>query len=214
MFLAATGVKLWRNMKYGGHLGRHLELRSEPWWDFRGLFFCDSTHYSGPILKFSACYQKCPMFALKWANALGLIKDSDSIGIFIVFVLFSLSLLLLLLLFCVIRPLWNTHKGSETTQHKTTKLHPVKVHGPQMCISLFTSWSRQRFWICSQIQIFGIWSISQKLHVRVSWVMAQIEGLVMSYIFCNNTEKLRRIYGDVMTEKLKKLHFLPYSSFR
>ena len=32
-------------------------------WDFRGLLVSDSTHISGPILKKSACSEKCPPFS-------------------------------------------------------------------------------------------------------------------------------------------------------
>ena len=64
VFLVCMVRKLWSKYKNGGHFGRHLGFWRMPTWDFRGLFISDSTHIPGPILKKSACYQKCPPFGL------------------------------------------------------------------------------------------------------------------------------------------------------
>ena len=64
--------KLWSKYENGGHFGRHLGFWRMPTRDFRGLFISDSTHIPGPILKKSACYQKCPPFGALWPNTTGL----------------------------------------------------------------------------------------------------------------------------------------------
>ena len=64
--------KLWSKYENGGHFGRHLGFWRMPTRNFRGLFISDSTHIPGPILKKSACYQKCPPFGALWPNTTGL----------------------------------------------------------------------------------------------------------------------------------------------
>ena len=44
-------------------------------------------------------------------------------------------------------------------------------------------------------------------------MIAQNDCLLMCYISFNTIKELRRIYEDVMTEKLKIVQFLPYSFF-
>src|SRR6218665_3974083 len=46
------------------HFGRHLEFLGKLQRDSPGLLVCCSTDFSGPILKISACYEKCPPFML------------------------------------------------------------------------------------------------------------------------------------------------------
>ena len=45
-----------------GHFGRHLEFIGKLQRDSPGLLVCYSADFSGPVLKFSACYEKCPGF--------------------------------------------------------------------------------------------------------------------------------------------------------
>jgi len=44
------------------HFGRHLGFLGKLQEDSPGLLVCCSTDFSGPILKISACYEKCPGF--------------------------------------------------------------------------------------------------------------------------------------------------------
>ena len=62
---------------YGGHFGRHLELRKMLMDDSSGLLVCFSIHTPRPILKISAFYQKW-RFEKKVENR-GEITDLDSI---------------------------------------------------------------------------------------------------------------------------------------
>src|SRR6218665_1819884 len=45
-----------------GHFGRHIGYLGKLQMDCRGLLVCCSTNFSGPILKISACYERCPGF--------------------------------------------------------------------------------------------------------------------------------------------------------
>ena len=58
--------------EHGGHFGRHLGFWEKLQGDFRGVLVCDSTQFSGPILKNIACYGRLPPFGHFWANTLGL----------------------------------------------------------------------------------------------------------------------------------------------
>ena len=71
--------KLWSKYENGGHFGRHLGFWRMPTRDYRGLFISDSTHIPGPILKKSACYQRCPPFGALWPNTTGLLYETFSI---------------------------------------------------------------------------------------------------------------------------------------
>jgi len=54
------------------HFGRHLEFFGQLQGNCLELLVCCSSDFSGPILKISACYEKCPGFTTFWSNALGL----------------------------------------------------------------------------------------------------------------------------------------------
>jgi len=45
-----------------GHFGRHLGFLGQLQGGSPGLLVCCSTNFSEPILKMSACYEKCPGF--------------------------------------------------------------------------------------------------------------------------------------------------------
>jgi len=45
-----------------GHFGRHLGFLGKLQRDSPGLLVCCSADFSEPILKISACYEKCPPF--------------------------------------------------------------------------------------------------------------------------------------------------------
>ena len=60
--------KLWSKYENGSHFGRHFGFWRMPTGDFSGLFISDSTHIPEPILKKSACYQKCSPFGLYELN--------------------------------------------------------------------------------------------------------------------------------------------------
>ena len=69
--------------EHGGHFGRHLGFWEKLQGDFRGVLVCDSTQFSGPILKNIACYGRLPPFCHFWANTLGLLgcfSERDSHG--------------------------------------------------------------------------------------------------------------------------------------
>ena len=74
VFLVCMVRKFWSKYENDGHFGRHLGFWRMPTGNFRGLFISDSTHIPGPILKKSACYQKCPPLWALWPNTTGLIR--------------------------------------------------------------------------------------------------------------------------------------------
>src|SRR6218665_2266748 len=55
-------IQAYKFFENGGHFGRHLEFLGKLQRDSLGLLLCCSADFSGPILKISACYEKCPGF--------------------------------------------------------------------------------------------------------------------------------------------------------
>ena len=67
--------------EHGGHFGRHLGFWEKLQGDFRGVLVCDSTQFSGPILKNIACYGTLPPFCHFWANTLGLLINTCTLRV-------------------------------------------------------------------------------------------------------------------------------------
>ena len=60
VIICCLQAKLCKNLKKGGHFGRHLGFSRLHKGDYWGLLVCDSMHNSPSILQKSACYQICP----------------------------------------------------------------------------------------------------------------------------------------------------------